>query len=152
MSTIVCDELITTLTQTIVYNDDKLVRHIGGIKPRILMFNAPTGTFTATLKLGASELASQTFTSASIKTLMATTDNYAYLYVPLLFDTVCPIAPNTYTIVLSSSGYTYSGSSFIAWIKSFESIYITPTDAYISPEDNPMDILIYENVREDLIR
>ena len=58
----------------------------------------------------------------------------------------------SYDLVLSAAGYAPSGSSFLGWIKSHENIFNALEDAFISFIDNPFDVLIYEDVREDLTR
>jgi len=149
MTTLVCDELLTTLTQTVNLTHDR-VYHVAGLKIKVLMYNAPTGTFTLSLKSGVTTLASQTFTSASIKTGLSTTDNYAFLYNPLSFS--LPLKKGSYDLVLSASDYTYSPTSFLGWCKSYENIFNPQVDDTVAYIDKPFDYLVYENVREDLIR
>lgn len=149
MSFIVADELIDELTQEINLTYDKIY-HIGGIKIKLLMFNNPGGTFTLSIKDGATTLASESFTSADIKSDLSTTDNYAYLYKALNFS--LPLKKGSYDLVLSASGYNPTDSSFLGWIKSFENIFNAINGSPTSLEDNPFDVLIYENTREDLTR
>jgi len=149
MSYIVTEELVDTLTQTITLNYDRIY-HVAGVKIKLLMYNTPSGTFTLSIKQGATTLSTATFTSADIKTDLSTTDNYAYLYKALNFS--LPLKKGSYDMVLSSSGYTYSESSFLGWIKSHENVFIEPTTALDVYIDNPLDVLIYEKIREDLVR
>lgn len=149
MSYIVTEELITTLTQTITLSYDRIY-HVAGIKIKLLMYNAPSGTFTLSIKQGATTLSTATFTSADIKTDLSTTDNYAHLYKALNFS--LPLKKGSYDLVLSSAGYTYSASSFLGWIKSHENVFIEKTTTPDSFIDNPLDVLIYEKMREDLTR
>jgi hypothetical protein len=140
---LVSEDLKTTLTQTITIADDR-VHHIDAVKIRLLMYNAPAGTFTLSLKEGATTYASKSFTSADIKSDLSTADNYAHLYKAIQFDYTVPLNAGSYDFVLSHSGYTYSGTSFIGWIKSHENIFNTRTDALNTILDNPQDILLYE--------
>jgi len=149
MSYIVVDELDTTLSQTITLDYDRIY-HVAGIKMKLLMYNAPAGTFTLSLNKDATTLASASFTSADIKSDLSTTDDYAYLYKALNFS--LPLKKGSYQLVLSSSGYTYSASSFMGWIKSHENVFIEPTTSSDNFIDNPLDVLIYEKIREDLVR
>ena len=149
MSYIVVDELDTTLSQTITLDYDRIY-HVAGIKIKLLMYNSPAGTFTLSLNKDATTLASASFTSADIKSDLSTTDDYAYLYKALNFS--LPLKKGSYQLVLSSSGYTYSASSFIGWIKSHENVFIEPTTSLDNFIDNPLDVLIYEKIREDLVR
>lgn len=151
MTTLVVDELKTTLTQTITFNQYRKY-HIEAIKIKLLMFNAPSGTFTLTIKQGGTSLASKSFTSADIKTDLSTSDNYAYLYKALDFDNSLILKNGTYDFELSSSGYTFSNSSYLGWIKSHENIFNDLTTVSSSFQFNPYDVLIYERRRGDLLR
>ena len=116
------------------------------------MYNAPSGTFTVNFKSGATTLATQSFTSADIKTDLSTTDNYAWLYKAISFPNLLAVKRGSYDIELTSSGYTYSAISFIGWVKSHENIFNDREDAFVDFTTNPQDVLIYERMREDLVR
>jgi len=149
MSKLVVDELKTTLSQSITLTQDRIY-HIGGIKINLFMYNSPSGTFTLSLKQGATTLVSETFTSAELKSDLSTSDDYLYLY--KAFSLNARLKKGTYTLEISSSGYTYSSSSFLGWIKSHENIFNEQSDTPIDFTYNPFDYLIYERVREDLVR
>lgn len=152
MTTLVTEELKTTLTQTITLAKDKTY-HIKGIKPKLLVYSAPAGTFTYKIKQGGTTLAtSNTFTSSECQTELSTSDNYMWLNKQINFPALIALKKGTYDIELSSVGYTYSGNSFLGWVKSHENIFNERTDAYADYTSNPLDVLIYERVREDLIR
>lgn len=149
MSFVVVDELKTTLTQRINLLYDR-VYQIDGVSIKILMYNAPAGTFTVTLKdLLGNNLASDTFTSAEIKTALETSDNYAYCFVPI--SIYAPLKKGSYDIELSASGYTYSQSSFMGWIKSHENVYNSISGTPVNFTENPFDYLLFERTREDLV-
>jgi len=149
MTTLVCDELITTLSQTINLSYDRIY-HFAGLKIKLLMFNAPSGTFTLSIKKSGDTLASADFTSADIKADLTTSNDYAYLYKALNFS--LPLKKGSYELVLSSASYTYSDTSFMGWIKSYINVFNEEVDSTVSYADKPFDFLIYENVREDLTR
>ena len=149
MTTLVCDELITTLSQTINLSYDRIY-HFAGLKIKLLMFNAPSGTFTLSIKKSGDTLASADFTSADIKADLTTSNDYAYLYKALNFS--LPLKKGSYELVLSSASYTYSDTSFMGWLKSYISVFNEEVDASVRYVDKPFDFLIYENVREDLTR
>ena len=150
MTTIVVDELVTTLSQNITLNSYRNY-HIAGLKLRLLMYNAPAGTFTVSIKSGANTLSSYSFTSADIKTELNTTDNYAHLYKVISIPYTI-LKSGSYEIELSSSGYTYAFGSFIGWVKSYENIFNEREDSLDDITNNPFDILVYEKIREDLSR
>lgn len=151
MTTLAAEELKTTLTESITLYYDRIY-HIGGIKPKLLVYNMPAGTFTLSIKQGAATLASGSFTSASLQTQMETTDNYFWVNAAISFDGLVALKKGTYDLVLSSSGYSYSALSFLSWVKSHENIFNDRTDSFVDYTTNPLDVLIYERVREDLIR
>lgn len=151
MSYLATEELKTTLTQTITLKYNR-VYQIAGLKLKLVMFNAPSGTFTVSIKSGANTLASKDFTSAEIKTDLSTVNNYAWLWKPFEFSTICALKKGSYDIVLSSSGYTYSNTSFLGWVKPHENIFTERTDAFTDYTTNPYGVRIYERTREDLIR
>lgn len=149
MSFLVVDELKTTLTQRVNILYDR-VYQVSGLSVKILMFNAPSGTFTVSLKnTNGDTLASDSFTSAQIKTALETSDNYAYCFVPI--DIYAPLKKGAYDILISATGYTYAQDSFIGWIKSHENVYNGVDGSPQSFTENPFDYLIFERVREDLV-
>jgi len=151
MTTLAAEELKTTLTESITLTKDRIY-HMGGLKIKLVMFNAPSGTFTLSLKQGATTHASKDFTSADIKTDLSTSNNYAWIWKAIEFSNLVALKKGVYDLVLSSNGYTHSAISFLAWTKSFESIFPARTDAFIDYTTNPLDVLIYERMREDLTR
>jgi len=143
MSRVYCEELITTLTQEISLTQDRRY-HIPAISLGIVFYNAPSGTFTVSVKSGSTTLVSDTFTSAELKSDLSTSNDYGYLKKEFQFTSDLILEKGTYDIELSSSGYTFSESSFIGWIKPASNIFITHTTNDSVYTNNPFDILIYE--------
>lgn len=148
MTTLVVDELKTTLTQTFTLTLNKRY-NIGGIRPYIYMHNSPSGTFTLKIKSGANTLASKDFTSAEIKTDMSTSDNYVHIWKGLLFDTPIQLVKGSYILELSSSGYSYSASSFLGWVKEYENIFNEVSGTPLSYFDNPYSFQLFEYRRAE---
>lgn len=146
MTKLLTEELVTTLNKEVTLVSDR-VMYLKGIRPLLVMINAPSGTFTMTMKAGATELASVSFTSDDIKSDLNTTDNYAYLYKALEFTNAVPIKSGTYNFELSSSGYTFDASSMIGWAKKVDDIWYD-IDGVIENETNyPLTMEIWENKR-----
>jgi len=122
VSTLIVEELQTTLEQTITFNNWGRFQ-LEGMALYLYMHNAPAGTFTVSVKDGATTLVSKDFTSAEIKTDLSTSDNYAYLWKPIELDNTSPLRTQNYTVEISSSGYTYSSGSYLGWIKPYENVY-----------------------------
>lgn len=86
------------------------------------MVGSPSGTFTIQIEGINGTILSKSFTSSDIKTSLDTTNNNAHVFYPVINDNPCQIERGTYTITLSSSGYTQTSSSYIGWIQQFEDI------------------------------
>ena len=145
MSYLVVDELKTTLTQTFTIEVNRRIK-VAGIRPLIVMNNSPAGTFTLSLKSGATTLASQEFDSAEIKSDLSTSDDYAYLWKRLVFDNPVQISKGDYDLVLSSSGYTFSDGSYLGWIKEYDNVFNEITGGVFPNSDweNPFSFQLFE--------
>ena len=137
MSTIVANELTSTLEQEFTYNLNNRA-HIGGFYPYLLMYNAPTGTFKIEILQGANVIYYKTFTSSDIKTAIGTTDNYAITFFPIIPTTPIQIEKGSYKIKLSSDGYTYSSSSYLAWIQQHENVQNTMSYTPVGDGENSL--------------
>ena len=142
MTKLVVDELRTTLEQVINITQHKRIT-VAGLRPYIYMHNSPAGTFTIKLKDGATVLGSKDFTSSEIKSDMATSDNYIHLWKRIIFDDTVHLRAKTYTIELSSSGYTYSDSSYLAMIREHENETNVFTPSF-SDLYNPISTQLFE--------
>jgi hypothetical protein len=131
VSTLVYDTLETELVQEIVIGN-----HLGVqspmISPMLFFLNNPAGTFTLGIYKGATLLIEKSFTVADLKTQLNTTDMSGYLYYHVIFGGV-NLPFGFYNLKLTSSGYTFSTSSLLAWCKDWESnfnatVEITPIE------------------------
>lgn len=130
MSILVIDELKSTLTQDFVLADDSLVGlKLKAIRPLLYFHNDPSGTFTLTLKQGVSTVDSKSLTMAEILTDAGFSSNEFHWGVfNFEFDKYNKIKRGiTYTMELSSSGYTFADSSYLGWIKPHEDFINTFT-------------------------
>jgi hypothetical protein len=143
---LVVEELKTTLTQNFDIDVNRRFT-IEAIAPYIYIHSAPAGTFTFKIKDGATTLASNTFTSASIQAKLSTSNTYAHIWEVIQFTDLLHLTKKTYTLELSSSGYTYSRASFIGWIRPHENIYNTTDGLNDSINNNPMGFRLYERKR-----
>lgn len=151
MSTIIAEQLETTISQTI---NMKAYRkyELAGLKAKLYMHNAPAGTFTLALKSGGNTLWSDTFTSAELQSDLSTANNYLWIWKAFTFSTPIIIKSGTYTLELSSSGYTYAYSSFMGWIKDYESIFHELEDTPVQDGiDNPHSFRLFEYKKAESI-
>lgn len=134
MSKFVVDELETTLYQDFSF---KLNKSVKAIRPNLYLHNSPSGTFTVSLKEGATTLASKSYTMAQIESLAGFTANqYHHGYFTFEFDDYINLKNNkTYRIELSAAAYTFSESAYIGWIRPHENLYNNATSE-INAYDN----------------
>lgn len=136
MTTLVCQKLVSTLTQEIRLAND--VRYnIAAMCPYVLMIGAPAGTFTLSISNGAN-IASKTFTCADIKSSLSTVNNYAHTFHPVIFDNPVFLERGNYDIILSASGYTPGPSSFIGWIQQHEDLNNELDYESLTADKNPL--------------
>lgn len=138
MSTLVLEELkASTLEQELTVNKRSVLR---AIRPNLYFHNDPAGTYTIKIKNGSTELASKSLTMAEIISGASWTTGQ-YHHGVITFDlSGSEIVLNkgvTYTIELSASGYSFSESSYVGWIKEYENLKNTYTgstsDAFSLP-------------------
>jgi len=125
----------TALIQTFKIKRNRM--HLQGIRPLLYLHNDPTGTFTFTLKDGSDVLDSESFNASDIKAGANFNDNeYHYGFFKLDFNAILN-HDRLYTLELDSSGYTFSGSEYLGWIKEFENITNSFSDSIFSFHQKP---------------
>ena len=119
MSNHVIFELRDTQEETFIVSENRILT---SIKVKLYFHNDPSGTFTISLKQGSYTLGSKNYTMAEIKTEAGLSDNqYHWAYVNFDFGKYIYLEKNiSYFIELSSSGYTFSESSYIGWCRPHE--------------------------------
>lgn len=143
MTMLVVEELKSTLTQSFTVDLNRRIT-VAGIRPYIYMHNSPTGTFTLSLKEGATTHATVTFDSTEIKSDLVTSDNYAHLWKALTFVDPLQLSKGSFSLVLSSSGYSFSESSYLGWIKEHDNIFQTTDGNNNTDYNNPLSFQLFE--------
>lgn len=132
MSTLVVDELkAVNLVQEFTLIPDMLTGlRIKAVRPLLYLHNDPTGTFTISLKEGVNTIDSKSVTGAElIANSGFTASQYHWGIFTFEFNKYNVLKKNiTYTIELSSSGYTFDESSFLGWVKPHEDFINTASD------------------------
>lgn len=113
MSTLVVDQLITTLDQPVSI---KKPIQLATIRPHLYLHNNPTGTFYLNIYNLSGLFKSFSFTSNDIKSAAGLSEAYFHAYYAIT-TTPFILPRGSYTIKLESSGYTFSESSFVGWCK-----------------------------------
>jgi hypothetical protein len=99
----------------------------------------PSGTFSFTVKNENDDTVfNKTFTAADLKTALNTTNNYFHTFHPLVSTNPVQLGEGSYSATLSSSGYTYSSSSYIAWIQQHENLNNILDYTPLSDNENPL--------------
>lgn len=116
--------------------------NIGAFLPYLYMHNAPLGTFTFTIFKDGDTVFSKSFTSTDIKASMGTTDNYIYLWYPIVPDNPLFLESGLYVARFSSSGYVASGISYIGWIIEHENMVNQMDYEPSNDDENPLSFKI----------
>ena len=143
MSQHIIEELKTTLGQDFTISLNR-VYQMAGVSIGLVLFNDPAGTFTVSIKSGSATLESKSFTAAQVISALESTDGYMWGRVSLEFDQPLKLRKGTYTIELSSSGYTFGESAYLGWIRPHENIWTRLTYTPTGDLNKPLDYRLFE--------
>lgn len=137
MTTLVIEELKTTLTQDFSWRPRERA-HVIAARPHLYAHNNPAGTFTlALLNSSSATLASKSFLASDLYFALGTGNLYAQLYFPVIFDQAIHLPTGDYKLRLSSSGYSFSESAYMGWVRDHEDLKVpllyTPPDDFHNP-------------------
>jgi hypothetical protein len=118
MSTLVYDTLETELEQE-VFIGNHLGLYSPIIAPWLFFKNDPAGTFTMGIYKEGTLLAEKSFTIADFKTQLNGVGLSGHLFYRIDFRGV-HLPYGFYVLKLSSTGYTYSKQSLLAWCKEWD--------------------------------
>ena len=122
MSTLLVEKLRDLLSQEFTVTDEDR-HHVGAFIPYIYMHNAPAGTFIFSVKNSSNvTIFSKSFTSIDIKASLNTSQNYAHVFYPIIPANPIQLEKGNYIFTMSSSEYNNSSSSFLGWIRQYESL------------------------------
>ena len=142
MTTLVVEDLKTTLTQDFEVLQRRTVTNI---RPYLVFANDPSGTYTITVKDGATALASKSLTMAEIISGGVWNANeYHYGFINFDLDNEAILNTNrTYTIEYSSSGYTFDLAAYTSWIKPHEDLINTTDETITTDSQNPFGFQLW---------
>lgn len=122
--------------------DRKLI--VVAIRPYLYCHNFPAGTFTLELlDENDSLINSQTFVSDSVYEGISTTNPYAHAWLRVTFERPSPIPKGNYKIKISTSGYTFSESSYLGWVKEHEDLKVPVKFIVSGDQNNPLSFEIW---------
>lgn len=141
MTQLLVHELQTSLESLITINSAKTIY---AVRPHLHCHNSPAGTFTIGIyDISDNLIQAKTFTSADIVAAMATANLYIHGYFTVTFDNVVPIVIGDYKIKLTSSGYTFSESSYLGWVADHENLKIELDYTPTSDLENPLSFELW---------
>jgi len=141
MSTLVVEELKGELSQ--VFSPFRRLLVVA-VRPYLYAHNFPAGTFKLQL-IDADDVVAgeQTFTAEDIYTGLNTTNAYAHAYLRVQFPSPVSLPPGDYLMVITSTGYTFSENSYLAWVKEYEDKKVNTTYIISGAEDNPLSFELW---------
>ena len=149
MTTLVIETLQDELSQDIRLSGDERFS-IGAIIPYLYMHNSPAGTFTLRLLSGVTEVFSQSFTSADIKSSIPTINNYAHVFYPIVPVSPIQLDSGLYTVKITASGYSPTSISFLALIRQHEDLNNRLDYVALTDDQNPLAIRLKVYKRGEL--
>lgn len=135
------DSSLDTLSSTIDLTEKAIVK---AVRPRLYFHNDPAGTFTLSILQGSTVLKSKSLTMAAIITGASwTAGQYHHGMLNFEFDSPLVLYPESYVVQLTSTGYTFSESSYVGWIKSHEDQVNEISGDIVLPTDYPHEFEIW---------
>ena len=131
MTSLAVEELKTTLNQEILVGDNNL--NVEAIRPRLYKHNVPAGTLQVQVRDTNDKIIS-TSNSITITDISAV----AFFHGFIRFDINAGLkAGTTYRLFLVPSGYTFTESDYVGWVKDHEDTQIgvsySPSSGFLSP-------------------
>lgn len=130
---LIVDELRTTLTQDLTIEKKTVLERI---LPHLYVQGSPSGTVTLRVKKGPVILTEVTLNIATAMTQAGKTKANYHGFVSFQFPKPPILKPDTYTVELEATTYSYDDNTFIGWVKlpsaaDQESILLFPHDLRI---------------------
>ena len=116
---LIVEELVTDLTHSATANRRMT---IAAVRPFIYKHRSPSGTFTVSIIQGGNTVGSKTFTSAQMESEIADVTSVNFFHGPYKIEFDSPIVVNrgSFDIKLSHSGYSFSETDYIGWVREHE--------------------------------
>lgn len=144
MGTHAADYLETTLTQSFTISEQRV---FAGIRVRFIVKQMPAGTFTFTIKQGATVFKTYSFTAADLRTSINGVGNSFWGDFSLVGR--CELPEGSYDVELSGSGYTFGSGNWLAWAKSF-SAYTLEGSPYLDFSESVYYLTLIEEKNRGL--
>jgi hypothetical protein len=143
------EEFVDELEQPFTWNF-RTRAQLAAIMPYIYVHNNPAGAFTLSVLDSLDNLiAAESFDAADVYAAIEVDPGvrpYAHVHLPLLLASPKSLPPGEYKLKLESTGYTFSESSYLAWVKEHENLCVPLGYSPTSHAQNPMTykLWVYE--------
>lgn len=118
---------------------------IHALRPYVYLHNNPTGTFHfEVLDSQDNLLKSHDFTASEVKTAWGKTDPYCHGFYTINLDNKLILKNGIYKFKISSTGYSFSISSWIGWVQEHENIKYDVLYTPIDDQQNPLTVEFWE--------
>ena len=128
MTTLVVDELVSQLVQPIYIK--KKIKALA-VKLHLYVHNMPTGSFKFQILKEGDLYAEFPFSCDDLKSSFGGTTSYFRVFFPFAVGSKINFEEGNYTLKITSTGYTYSQTSFLGWCKDWQGYF---GDVTIVPE------------------
>ena len=144
MSKLLVEELFTSISEgfTLSYTERT---SLAALYPHLYIHNEPAGTFTITLKKGATNIFSKSFNVSDIKATIDSPLDYSHVWYPVIPTNPVQIDSGEYLVELTSSGYTFSESAYIGWCRNFEEMDFKGDFGKFNDEHNDLQLRLKVN-------
>jgi hypothetical protein len=117
---------------------------VAAIRPYLYCHNFPSGTgLLEILDENDNVLHSKSFSPSDVYSGLETANPYAHAYLRVLFDQPFPMPKGNYKIKISASGYTFSESSYLGWVKEHEDLKVPVKFIVAGDQNNPLSFEIW---------
>lgn len=141
MTTLLVEELRTELIHEFLIT--KQFRNVlGAIYPYIAMVGAPAGNFKIKFYRDNNLVFTRTFTSQDLKDSLESFKDNLHVWYPIIPEFPIQLNKGLYKVRLSATGYTYSGDSFIGWIRQHENLNNKLNYEPLNDAKNPLALRI----------
>lgn len=147
MTSLLIDELITTLTQGV---NVKSTIKVASIKPEFYVHNMPSGTFNFAIWKNGDLYASEYFSSNDLRNSFGGSSNYFRVFFPFFFEKNLMLTKGYYEFKVTSLGYTFSTSSFLAICKDWQDYFGQQLPTSIEFTESPFSFRIIERKTREL--
>lgn len=146
MTTLVVDELISSFEQPVVIK--KTIKALS-IKFHFYVHNMPSGSFKFEIWKGLNLYAEFPFSCNDLRSSFGGSSQYFRVFYPFGVGSNITLYEGEYTFKITSTGYTYSASSFLSLCKDWQGVFGEISDENAEFTDYPYSFRIIERKQRE---